>query len=217
MSNFTDLLNRPLPSKVKEEVVTESENEVVLQVEPLNPVGAGEDPEPVPTTGVEPSYAPAPEVSETDPAEAAPEEEPAEELTPEESRRVDDVINTVATPMLLQSELNEEEIKEFTESVDGSIAENEGFLTERTVVRFDKNARKAQLYEVAVFAVAREKKDRDYRKLETCWRIERRLKAKLKKKYHSQAMMKVKEYLKRAKGSKSGILARIASKLHKAS
>lgn len=134
-------------------------------------------------------------------------------LSPEESQHVDDVMNSVATPMLISDELSEDEIKEFVEGVDSDIAVAEGFLTERTIVRFDKNAKKAQLYEVAIAAVAREKKDPLYRKLETVYKMERVLKAKLRKKYHSQANAKVKEYLARAKKSKSGILARIANKI----
>ena len=42
--------------------------------------------------------------------------------------------------------------------------------------------------------------------------MERILKAKLRIKYHAQASRKVKEYLRKAQKSKSGILSRIASK-----
>lgn len=135
-------------------------------------------------------------------------------LTPDESQRVDDVMNTVATPMLLADELKDNDaMKEFVESIDSDIAIAEGFLTEKTIIKFDKNAKRAQLYEVAVAAVAREKNDPLYRKLETVYKMERILKAKLRKKYHSQANAKVKEYLARAKKSKSGLLSRIAKKI----
>lgn len=137
------------------------------------------------------------------------------ELNDEESQNVDAVINSVATPILISQELNDEEVKEFVEGVDGAIAEAEGFITEKTIVKFDKNAKKAQLFEIALAAVAREKKDPLYRKLETVYKMERILKAKLRKKYRSQATAKMKEYLSRARKSKSGILARIASKLSK--
>ena len=134
-------------------------------------------------------------------------------LTPDQSQKVDDVINTVATPILINGELNDDQVKEFVESMDSDIAVNEGFLTEKTIIKFDKNAKKAQLYEVAVAAVAREKKDPLYKKLQTVYKMERIIKAKLRKKYHSQAQQKVKEYLARAKRSKSGVLARIAHKI----
>lgn len=134
-------------------------------------------------------------------------------LTSDQSQRVDDTINAVATPILINGELNDDQIKEFVESMDSDIAVNEGFLTEKTIIKFDKNAKRAQLYEVAVAAVAREKKDPLYKKLQTVYKMERIIKAKLRKKYHSQAQQKVKEYLARAKKSKSGILARIANKI----
>lgn len=137
----------------------------------------------------------------------------SEPLSPAESQRVDDVINTVATPILINGELTESEIEEFVNSMDSDIAVTEGFLMERTIVKFDKNAKKAQLYEVAVAAVAREKKDPLFKKLNTVYKMERILKAKLRKKYHAQAQQKVKEYLARARKSKSGILSRIANKI----
>ena len=134
-------------------------------------------------------------------------------LSPDESQRVDDKMNAIATPMLLADELDECDMKEFVESTDCDIAIAEGFLTERTIVKFDKNAKRAQLYEVAVRSIAQEKNDPLWRKLETVYKMERILKAKLRKKYHSQANAKVKEYLARAKKSKSGILSRIAAKI----
>lgn len=136
-------------------------------------------------------------------------------LTPEQSQRVDDTMNTVATPMLLADELGDDDINEFVESVDSDIAVTEGFLTEKTIVRFDKNAKRAQLYEIAVASVAREKNDPLWHRLEKTYEIERTIKAKLRKKYHSQATMKVKEYLKRASKSKSGVLSKIANKILK--
>lgn len=206
MSKFADLLNQPLPSaagSVTESCATECgdglDGVVTPAVEPVAPIA-------------EPAPAEAPVADPVDAAIATDDGE-AEELTPEESQRVDDVMNTVATPMLLAEELDEEEIKEFVESVESDVCVGEGFLTERTIVRFDKYARKAQLYEVAVAAVAREKKDPLYKKLNIVYKMERILKAKLRKKYNAQATAKVKEYLKRAKKSKSGVLARIANKI----
>ena len=81
------------------------------------------------------------------------------------------------------------------------------------LVKFDKNAKRAQLFEVAVAAVAREKKDPLYKKLQTVYKMERQIKAKLRKKYNAPAKQKVKEYLARAKKSKSGLIARIAKKI----
>lgn len=208
MSKFSELLSKPLPSAqhkalteaCSEECGNENTENDVVDV-PVTPA------EEVDTIVVNPVVDPVKTMAANDEADTT-------ELTPEESQRVDDTINAVATPLLIQSELNnEEDIKEFVESTDSDIAIAEGFLTERTIIKFDKYARKAQLYEVAVAAVAREKHDPLYKKLTTVYRMERILKAKLRKKYHTQANVKVKEYLARAKKSKSGVLAKIAAKI----
>ena len=136
-----------------------------------------------------------------------------ENLTPEQDQEVDDAIVAVATPILLQAELSEDEMQEFVEGLDSDVAVAEGVLTEKTVVRFDKKARLAQLYEVAVYAIARAKQDRLYKKLDKVYAMERLLKAKLRKKYNAQAQKKAREYLAKMKKSRSGIIAKIAAKI----
>ena len=202
---FEEMMKAPLPAEMKRGIAT-NVNESVSEcgdcgVDNIVPDVTPENP-PVPEI-------PAPPVSNPE----TPQQDTNTELTPDESQRVDDVINTVATPILLKSELDEVGMNEFVEGIESDIVMAEGFLTERTIVRFDKNAKKAQLYEVAVRAVAREKKDPLYRKLETVEKMKRIIEAKLRKKYDSQARKKMKEYLDRAKKSKSGILAKIAHKL----
>lgn len=136
-------------------------------------------------------------------------------LTQDESQRVDDTLNTVGTSVLVKDQLLSDsiDVEEFVESVDCDILEQEGFITERTIIKFDKHAKRAQLFEIAVQAVAREKNDPLYKKLETVYKMERIIKSKLRKRYHTQANNKVKEYLNRAKKSKSGILSKIANKI----
>ena len=141
-----------------------------------------------------------------------PEGEPAP-LPPEAEKKVDNIMDTVGTKILIANEFSNKELEDFTESMDVDILEKEGFFTERTIIKFDKYARRAQLYEVAVAACAREHKDPLYKKLQTAYKIERTIKARLRRKYHGEANRKVKEYLARARKSKSGILSRIAAKL----
>lgn len=207
--NFYDLLNSPLPSK-SESVMEDSSSD--LYTDNMNMDYNSEDNDDIcPDCGRNPCIC-----NEPNSDESNENNDSDEELTPDESQRVDDTMNTVATPILIQDELNDEEsVREFVESVDSDIAVAEGFLTERTIIKFDKNAKKAQLYEVAVAACAREKKDPLYKKLETVYKMERILKGKLRKKYNSSAQKKVKEYLARAKKSKSSIISRIANKLTK--
>lgn len=209
MSSFSDILKRPLPSKLASGTYMEGvecgdacENDDDL-ANTLADVDA--------TAALDTDDA-MQDVADPDPAiDDTPQ---GEELTPEQDKAVDDTLNTVGTAVLLKDELsNEQECREFVESADCDMAIAEGFVTERTIIKFDKNAKKAQLYEVAIAAVAREKKDPLYKKLQTAYRIERTIKAKLRKKYHAAAMRKVKEYLNRAKKSKSGIIHKIINKI----
>ena len=223
MSKFSDLMAQPLPSAQKaNEVVDDIKTESVKPdfesaeslIESMNDLTTefddGDD-EIDEVEVVQPLDSTVATAVVDEPAEG--EEIDDEPLTPAESNNVDGVIDAVATPLLLRESLNEDEIMEFVNSMDSDIAVSEGFLMEKTIIKFDKKAKKAQLYEVAVAAVAREKKDPLYKKLNTVYKMERILKAKLRKKYNSQAQQKVKEYLARAKRSKSGILSRIANKI----
>ena len=117
--------------------------------------------------------------------------------------------------MLLKESMTDDEFEEFVNSEEFDTLVNEGFMTERTIVKFDKNARKAQLKEVAVRACAMEHRDPLWKKLNLAYKMERILKAKLRVKYNNQANMKVKEYLKRARMSKSGLLSKLANKFFK--
>lgn len=203
MSKFSDLLSKPLPSaKIADTPIVEGVDDVINVDDPIDTPAADISG----STDLDGKLDAGEVVTKMDEEDV--------ELTPEESQKVDDTMNAVATPILIQSELNTEEaIKEFTESADCDIAEAEGFLTERTIVRLDKQARLKQLYEVAVIAIARAKKDRLYKKLQTLQKMERDIEAKLRKKYDAPAKKKAKEYLARARKSKSGVLARIANKL----
>lgn len=222
MSKFSDLMAQPLPSAQKaNEVVDDITTESVKPdfesaeslIESMNDLTTefDDDDEIDEVEVVQPLDSTVATAVADEPAEG--EEVDDEPLTPAESNNVDGVIDAVATPLLLRESLNEDEIMEFVNSMDSDIAVSEGFLMEKTIIKFDKKAKKAQLYEVAVAAVAREKKDPLYKKLNTVYKMERILKAKLRKKYNSQAQQKVKEYLARAKRSKSGILSRIANKI----
>lgn len=223
MSKFSELMAQPLPSAQKaDEVVDnimtesaepefestesllESMNDLTLEFE-------DDDVEVDEVEIVQPLDSTTAIAAADEPAEG--EEIDTDSLSPAESNNVDGVMDTVATPIMLNESLNEDEIMEFVNSIDSDIAVSEGFLMEKTIIKFDKKAKKAQLYEVAVAAIAREKKDPLYKKLNTVYKMERILKAKLRKKYNAQAQQKVKEYLNRAKKSKSGILSRIANKI----
>lgn len=80
-------------------------------------------------------------------------------------------------------------------------------LTERSIVKLDKKAKLSRAFKAAVFTIAREKKDRDFKKLLTLWRMERVLETKLIKRYKTEAAKRAKQSVakvNRAASSPSG-------------
>ena len=128
-------------------------------------------------------------------------------------QKIDDTIQRAATPILLGGELSGDEADDFVESVNCDAAIADGFMTERTIVKFDKKARFAQLHKVAVLAIAKEKKDPLYKKLVTAWRIEKTIEGRLTDKYSAAANARVRVYLQRARKSKSAPIKNAAAKL----
>ena len=106
-----------------------------------------------------------------------------------------------------------EEIENLTENTyDLGKAINEDILVERSIVRLDKEAKKSRAFKMAVFQTAKEKGDRDFKKLMTLWKLERFLEEKLTKRYLAPAKAKTKEAMKRAKNTKSKVIAKITRK-----
>ena len=106
-----------------------------------------------------------------------------------------------------------EEIESLTENTyDLGKAINEDILVERSIVRLDKEAKKNRAYKMAIFQVAKEKGDRDFKKLLTLWKLERFIEQKLEKRYFAQAKQKAKEAIKKAKMTKSKVVAKATDK-----
>lgn len=158
------------------------------------------------------------------------------ELSAEEEKEADDLMSLAGTTELLKSELSADERNEFLESaVETQIAVFEGFLLEsdvasisneededvmteakmynKTTVRFSREHRKAQLYAVALNVSARAHKDPDFVKLQKVQRMRRILKKKIQKKYHAEAVRRMKVYYNRLRSSKSKILSNLGKKL----
>lgn len=233
---FADLLNRPLPSRVKKEeeqsvlesvdgLVTESELDEILgnDDDPETPEDAGDnvldidhdddDDEPV--------------VDDGDKEEV--------ELSPEESDEAERILNLVATPVVIKDVLGDDAVKEFAESGDLEIAINEGLMTEsgelgleldddlftesrfvpKTKVKFSLKDRLSQLFEISVLSCARAHRDPKYTKLVKIQKARRILKNDLRARYKSEAMKKAKGYLAKLKKSKSNVLSDIAKKFTK--
>lgn len=214
MSSFLDLLNGPLPSaSVMTEGFSDEDEEAVRLASSL--------------TADAPSQMPEDDDDDTEEVE----------LSPEEDAEADSIINLAATPIVLKEELTPSEVKEFAESEEYSIAVDEGFAFEsadetfactvgdifvateaakfsnKNIVRFTKEARTNQLFEVCVQACARAKNDPMYWKLHKVQELRRKIKAVLRVRYKGPAMKKAKEYLIRLRQSKSPTMAKAASKL----
>lgn len=163
--------------------------------------------------------------------------EDEQKLTPDEEREADDMMSVAATTSVIRDELNAEERASFVESErEVQIAVNEGFLMEsdinemaeelglvtegknynkKMIVRLDKNAKMKQLYALGVNVSAAAHNDPDYKKLKKVNRIRKTLRKKLQKKYHSEALRRMKVYFKRLTQSKSKTLSAIGKKFSK--
>ena len=130
-----------------------------------------------------------------------------------DDQRISEEIARIATPIMAKDLMGEEEVEEFKESIDAFDAMDESYFTERTIVKMDKQAKLAKLKKIAILTIAKEKNDNMYKKLEIAWRIERTIERRLEKKYASYAMVKVREYLNKAKNSKSTFIKKIANKV----
>ena len=175
------------------------------------------------------------ELRDSDLDDLTDDEEPVE-LSPEEEREADDLMSLAGTTELLKSELNAEERAAFLESAsETQIAVFEGFLLEsdvlpveesdedmmtekafssKTMVRFSAADRKAQLYAVALNVSARAHHDPDYIKLQKVQKMRRVLKRKIQRKYHAEAVKRMKVYFNRLRASKSSVLSAIGKKLN---
>lgn len=88
---------------------------------------------------------------------------------------------------------------------------NEGILSEKTIIRMDKYAKKNRYKMQAVLAIAKEKNDKLFKKLVTVWKMRRMLEKKLEQKYGTLAEKRAKEMMKKAKSSKSAPVRKAAS------
>lgn len=72
-------------------------------------------------------------------------------------------------------------------------------VMERTIVKLDKRAKKNQAYKTALYTVARNENDPDYKRLVTLWQMEKYLTRKLEKRYSMKAKAYMKEMKRQAK------------------
>lgn len=111
------------------------------------------------------------------------------------------------------ADLSDEEISMFLESEsEQEAARDENVLLERTIVRLDKHAKLSKARKMAIFTVAKEKNDPDFKKLLKVWEMERFLEAKLEKKYGNEGTRRAKKSVAKAANSKSKTVKKAATK-----
>ena len=116
---------------------------------------------------------------------------------------------------MMKDELSKEELEAFLEnSSEVNSAMGDDILLERTIVRMDKYAKLNRAQKIAVFTIAKEKKNPKFKKLLTIWRIERFLENELMKQYGNEGMRRAKASYNKARTSTSKIVKTVANKVH---
>lgn len=158
-------------------------------------------------------------------------------LSSDEERKADELMSVAATTELIKNEMNAEEKSDFIESSEYiQAAIEEGFLLESDIdmiesmvkpiteaswyatkqrIQLGKEARMKQLWALAVQVCARAHNDPDYKKLQKIYKLKRLYRARLEKKYNTEAKKRMKTYIARLKNSKSKPLNDIAKKTFK--
>lgn len=109
-----------------------------------------------------------------------------------------------------------EELEAFLENhTEVQAAIHDEVLLEKTIVRLDKKARISQAQKVAIFTIAKEKNDPEFKKLVTVWRMERYLEDRLMKKYGNEGLRRAKKTVDKASRSKSNMVKKAATRAKK--
>jgi hypothetical protein len=93
-------------------------------------------------------------------------------------------------------------IEELSENQSASLLEGvlpeDLVVMEKTIVRMDKNAKRQRAYKLAILQCAKEDDNKDYKKLETIWKMEKYLMRRLERKYAARARSRMHQTSKKA-------------------
>lgn len=121
---------------------------------------------------------------------------------------------------LIQVAIEDVAVEEATETLVSADSEDfilegatpdDAVVMEKTIVRMDKAAKKQRAYKLAILQCAKEDDNKDYKKLETLWQMEKYLMRRLEKKYASRARSRAKQASKKANGP--GIISKAKKNL----
>ena len=114
---------------------------------------------------------------------------------------------------VLMDGLSSEELEAFLESADEVNDAIEGeVLLERSIVKLDKFAKLSRAKRIAIYNIARRKKDPKMKKLVTLWKMEARIQKYLIKKYGNEAGKEAKHMVNKKSITNSNLLKRLLKK-----
>ena len=114
---------------------------------------------------------------------------------------------------VLMDGLSSEELEAFLESADEVNDAIEGeVLLERSIVKLDKFAKLSRAKRIAIFNIARRKKDPKMKKLVTLWKMEARIQKYLIKKYGNEAGKEAKHMVNKKATTNSKSVKKAAEK-----
>lgn len=88
-------------------------------------------------------------------------------------------------------------------------------VMEKTIVRMDKKAKKQRAYKLAILQCAKDDGNKEYKQLETLWKMEKYIMRRLEKRYAQKARSRMKQTAKKA--GNNGFGAKVKSALSKPS
>lgn len=78
-------------------------------------------------------------------------------------------------------------------------------VMEKTIVRMDKAAKKQKAYKLAILQCAKDDDNKDYKKLETLWKMQKYLMRRLEKRYATKAKSRMNQASKKTGKNKLGM------------
>ena len=98
-----------------------------------------------------------------------------------------------------------------SQSVLEGVAPEDLAVMEKTIVRMDKKAKRQRAYKLAILQCAKDDDNKEYKQLETLWKMEKFIMRRLEKRYAQKARSRMKQTAKKASGN--GIVAKVKNAL----
>lgn len=136
--------------------------------------------------------------------------EPTEYESMTESQMVQ--ILTVAMEDAAVEELTESLLSDENQSILEGVLPDDLVVMEKTIVKLDKRAKKNRAYKLAILQCAKDDDNKEYKQLETIWKMHNFIMRRLEKRYAQKARSRMKQTGKKASG-KNGFTKKVKSSL----